>query len=358
MLLVEELKDKGGWEDFLRASHDGTFYHSLQWKEVVEKSFHDSPLYLTISDANRIVGICPGFIQSSMRTKIYLSMPYSDCGGPVIAKHCLEQASLSLRDYLRRRCSSLNVAYLSVNFIDGSETFLGPASGYVDTSQGTVEIDLEAKSSRFIWDNVFSKPKRRNMRRVEREGYRTRQARTESDLQEFYSLYCDNMKYIGARAYPYEFLKNMWTLLYPQNLRIWLLAKEEAIGGILVLKDTRKTYSFLVGINRKQALIRSFRSVVPYLCWKEIVTAEEEGHKCVSLGATSSDATDPYYVQKTSLGGSFIQQRIVRYPCSHVGRFLLQTRATAAASWRTVRRFIPHRLKNRLKDSVGRRFGP
>ena len=69
-MYVEELKDKREWETFLKASSEGTFFHSLKWKEVIEKSFDYSPLYLTVRDPDgRIVGICPGFFVDSMRIR-------------------------------------------------------------------------------------------------------------------------------------------------------------------------------------------------------------------------------------------------------------------------------------------------
>lgn len=340
----------------MQLSTDGTFYHSLKWKEVLMKSFHDSPIYLAVKDANGIVGICPGFIRSSTHSKIYSSMPYSDYGGPVIARQCIEQASRSLREHLQRFCSSRGVAYLNISFTNDNETFFGSPLGYVDVSQGVVEIDLERTPSHFIWNRLFSKNRRSKMRRFEGEGYQARKARTTSDLEDFYSLYYRNMKYIGVRPYPYEFLHNMWSLLYPLNLRIWLVAKEDPIGGILVLKDGRRTYWLLAGIDRRRAYAPY--PIVNLLLWKEIGAAEEEGCRYVSLGATSSDPNDPYHVQKISFGGLFNQQKVVRYPCSYIGHFLLQARATAATSWRAVRRFLPRRLENHLKDTVGKHFGP
>jgi len=63
IMFVEELKDKTEWKTFLQSSPEATFFHSLKWKEVIQKSFPHSALYLTIRDVNgMIVGVCPGFI--------------------------------------------------------------------------------------------------------------------------------------------------------------------------------------------------------------------------------------------------------------------------------------------------------
>ena len=190
------------------------------------------------------------------------------------------------------------------------------------------------------------------MKRVERDGYHAHQARTKSDLRDFYLLYCENMKFLGLPPYPYDFLENMWTLLHPPNLRIWLVSREEAIGGTLVVKDARRTYGFLAGIANRQAY--SKYPVVNYLIWKEIETAEMEGYGLLSLGATPDDPNDLHYLQKVSFGGLFNKQRLVNYPCNFVGRVYMQARAKALSGWRSVRSFLPIGLKRKLEGTVAR----
>jgi len=353
-MYVEELKDEREWETFVQASPEGTFYHSLKWKEVIEKSFPYSALYLTIKDANgTIVGICPGFILNSMHMKIYHSTPYSDYGGPVIAKHCIKQASLSLRSFLRNFCSNKDILYAKFCFMDDklAQSFKSPLS-YVDASRGTVEIDLKTTASDFIWNKIFSKNHRRKIRLIEREGFRAQEAKTKSDLRDFYNLYYKNMKYIGASPHPCKFIENMWNILYPENLRIWLVEKKKRIGGIVVFKYGQRTYWVYAGIDRKQSY-RKY-SIVPYLLWKEIKTAQEEGYNYVSLGGTPSNPKNAYYLQKMSFGSSFHQQEIVWYPLNSVGCFLLLTRNKAISAWKTIRNLLPTDFKSVLESKLSR----
>jgi len=267
-----------------------------------------------------------------------------------VAARCAEKASFSLQRFLQRFCSSSGVAYLKISFMNEKlERSFGWPSSYTSDSVGAVEIDLEATPSNYIWNKLFSRNRRKKIMRYEREGYRAQEARTRSDLREFYVLYCDTMKNVGARPYPYQFLENMWTLLHPLNLRIWLVAKEEAIGGMLVLKDIGRRYLLLAGIDRKQG---NPHGVLNYLYWREIRTAEEEGCKYVSLGATPSDPSHPYYVKKTSFGGSFIQQKVVYHPCSPVGRVILQGRAAALSGWKTIRSSLPIRFKRIVEKEL------
>jgi hypothetical protein len=86
-MFVEEMKSPGEWEDFLEVTPRGTVYYSIKWKEVVQRTFLYSRLYIVIKDnSGRIVGICPGFIRSSIYINVYDSMPYSGYGGPIVEK--------------------------------------------------------------------------------------------------------------------------------------------------------------------------------------------------------------------------------------------------------------------------------
>jgi len=349
-MYVEELKDEREWETFVQASPEGTFYHSLKWKEVIQESFPYSALYLTIKDENgTVVGICPGFILNSMHMKIYHSTPYSDYGGPVIAKHCIKQASLSLRSFLQTFCSNKDIVCGKFCFTDDklAQSFKSPL-GCVETTKGTIEIDLNATPSDFIWNKVFSKNRRRKIKLIEREGFQAQEAKTKSDLRDFYNLYAENMKHIGTSPYPYEFIENMWNILYPDNLRIWLLENDKRIGGDLFFKYGQRSYAAYVGLDRKQRV----HEVINYLVWKEIEKAEEEGLRYASLGSTPSNPKNPYYLQKMSFGGSFNQQEIVWYPLNSVGRFLLLTRARTASAWKTIRNFLPTDFKRILESKL------
>lgn len=351
---VEELNNQREWEASLCSSPEGTFYHSLKWKEVIEKSFSYSPLYLTIKDANgTVVGVCPGFILRSIRMKIFRSTPYSDYGGPVIQKHYIKRASHALQSFLQRFCANNSITYAKICLMNCElASPFESVSSYVDTSKGSMEINLEVTSSGFIWNKIFSKNRRWKIRRLERDGFQAEEARTKSDLRDFYNLYFKNMKYIGASPYPYGFIENMWSILYPENLRIWLVGKSKRIGGILVFKHGLKTYWAYAGIDRTENYKRY--SVIPYLLWKEIERAEEEGCKYVSLGGTPSDPSHPYHLQKMSFGASFNQHEVVWYPLNSTGRILLETRAKTISTWKTIRDFVPIDLKRILESKLSK----
>jgi hypothetical protein len=353
-MYVEILKNNGEWNEFLKHSPNGTFFHSLEWREVIKRSFPYRDLYVTTKNSEgKIVGICPGFIKKEMHVRIYDSLPHSDYGGPVIESCYMKRASAFLRGFLESFCYRNNVAYGKICIMDETlERLFQSPLVHIDSSVGVIEVDLKATPSNLIWNKVFDYTQRRKIRVLERDSFRSEMAESMSDLTDFYRLYCSNMQYIGVPPRSYGFMQEMWRVLYPKNIRIWLVGKEKRIGGIVVFKHMQSTYAVYAGINRDKRYSRY--SIIPYLLWREIRQAEEEGYRYVSLGTTTSDPNSPYHLQKLGFGGRFRQQRVVRYPFTPIGRLLTRTRSRTVSIWRNVKNFLPRGKSQLLEKRLSR----
>jgi hypothetical protein len=352
-MFVEEMKNPKEWEDFVEVTPGGTFYHNLKWKEVIQRSFNHSPLYLAVmGTGGRLLGICPGFILNVVHLNAYCSMPYSDYGGPVISSHFTKQASRALLSFLQSFCLDKGIAYSKICLMDNdlARCFESSASS-VDSDGGVIEIDLEATPPDFIWNKLFSASTRRRIRLVERGGFQAQEARTKSDLRDFYFLYYKNMKYIGGSPHNYEFMNNLWEILYPENLRIWIVGNRRRIGGITVFTSGRGSYWAYAGIDREYA---GKYSIIPYLLWKEITKAKEEGRRYLSLGSTSSDPGNPNHLQKIGLGGIFYQQRTMWYPIGSTGRIMIRSRTRAVSAWKAIRGFLPNSIESFLENRLSK----
>jgi hypothetical protein len=355
-MLVEELKNSTEWEDFLKTSTEGTFFHSLKWREVIEKSFSYQAAYLTIRNANTtMVGICPGFILKSGPFRIYASLPHSDFGGPVINQNSVYEASHSLILFFKRYCSERGISYAKIwSTSDKLDRFLRSPLSYVDTSMGTMKIDLEATPSEYIWTKVFNQARayRRKFKKYEREGLHVWQASTRSHLKKFYDLYCCNMNHIHARPHTFSFFENMWTLLFPENFSIIFVEKERTISGIAYFKYGDGIYGTYVAIDRNWSNISKY-SVLPYTCWKLIKWAEENGFRHVHLGRTPSNPLDGQHIQKLSIGCSFVRQEGVYIPFSYDSEVFLLGLKWIASTWRIVKGILPTGFKNMIRTHAG-----
>ena len=77
------------WDDFVNLHPNSTIFHTIQWKTVIEKSFHYQPLYLVLKNSeNKIVGIAPSFLVKKLgiSNKIISSLPFFEYGGCLFKK--------------------------------------------------------------------------------------------------------------------------------------------------------------------------------------------------------------------------------------------------------------------------------
>lgn len=344
---VEELKNEKEWQDFVQVVPTATFYHTLEWKRVIQRTFGLVSTYLTVRDQGRIVGVCPGFITTFWKFRIYASLPSSDYGGPIFSNTYLIDGTRSLRDFLTEYCLDKEISYVKICF-QGSvpKPFLEMPFTFMDQSKGIAEIDLEATPSEFIWQKMKGWI-RNKIRRFERDGFTVEEISSDSGLKEFYSLYHDNMTHIRAPAYPYEFFENMRNIIPPGEFRVWLVKGRSILGGTACFVFGNRLYLVYGAINRDLSSARY--PVMPYICWNLIRRAEENGLRYVSMGSTPSNPMHRYYVQKARFGAKFKHQVTAFIPLSSNARVLMLMRGEAVSAWKVARKFLPADLKISLE---------
>jgi hypothetical protein len=352
-MFIETLKSDKEWREFTKNNPNATFYHTIKWKDVIQRTFQYEPLYLVIKEYdNRVLGVCPGFITGASGIKIFDSIPFSDYGGPLIDNNYVQQGSKLLSKFFLDYFPSKGIKYVKICTMEANTSkFIQVPIVYSEHAKGVMEIDLKLTSSDFLWNKVFSRNLKKKINHVEADGYNAQEAKTKSDLLDFYDLYSRNMKeHVCATPDPFQFIENMWEMLYPDNLRIWLLRKERTIAADFFLKTKNGSFAHYAAIDKSQLTARI--SPIDYLRWLEIKKAEEEGKQIVSLGSTPSDPTGRYFIQKRRIGGVFRPQEEVWFPVTSLGYTLLQTMGIVAPIWKNIRQFLPVGLSNFLNRKL------
>lgn len=345
---AEELKNDKEWEDFVQTIPEATFYHTIKWKRIIEKSFHIPPAYLILRDRGKIVGVCPGFVTTLWGLKIYSSLPNSDYGGPLFDSTYSNGATRFLRDSLKRYCSEKEISYAKLCFLGSvPEQFSDMPFTRIDRGKGIAEIDLKDTPSDIIWKKILSKKDRNKIRRFEKDDFRFEEVKSKSGLKEFYSLYHSNMMHIRASAYPYSFFESLWDMLPSEEFRVWLVTGERSLGGIGCFTYQQRLYVTYAAINRTLNL--SKYALIPYMLWNLIRWSEEHGLRYSSMGSTPSDPANSYYHQKLGFGAKFLQQETVLIPFSYSAKALLIARKKATSTWKTARDFLPTNFKTLLE---------
>lgn len=355
-MFVEELKNTKEWEGFLKGTPRATFYHSIKWKNVIDKSFSHPTVYLVVKDENgRLVGVCPTAILASGHLRILDSLPYSDLGGPVIENRYIEEASLSLLRFIEQFSCEKGISCAKMCFLkDGSEQFFKSPRCYIDNNKGVVELDLAAKPSGFIWNKIFRKRQRQKIRYFTRDGFQVREASAKSDLAKFLTLYYSNMKHIGTRPHAPTFFANVWGLLYPENFNILLVEKRKTVGGLGFFKYGERIYLTYMGMDRES--LSSRYSMAPFLFWNSIKWAEEKGFRYVCFGSTpahpKSTRERANYSQKVVFGASFLQQETVFIPFNFYAFAIFLFGSKAISAWKVMRNALPAKMQQTTESRL------
>ena len=343
-MIVEPLSDGNEWEKFVATSPEGTFFHTLKWKEVLEKSFPYESLYLAIRDSNgKLIGVCPFFISKKLWPfKVLDSLPNSDLGGPLIKEEYKKEAANALKDYLKELSSDKGITYAKMKLSDQELCeYLKTKTSKVDTSSGTMILDLNEKPMDFIWNEVFKQKQRKYIKRFEHDGFKTKEAEDEDDLNKFYVLYRQSMNQKSVPP-PFTFYKNNFDLLYPNNFNIISIEKKEerCIGaGIFFIYPERKAI-YMAGVALDKTVSSRYK-IYYKLRWETIKYAHRNGFQYVSFGSTPSDHSSVYYSIKGEFGARFNQDYLIYLPFNRK-LFLLRENAIK----------VGRKMKNRLPKTL------
>lgn len=347
-MIVEPLSDENEWEEFVATSPKGTFFHTLKWKRVLENSFPFESLYLVIRDPNdELIGVCPFFLSKKLWPFTVLdSLPNSDLGGPLMKEEYKNEAAYLLKDYLKELSSDKGITYVKMRLSDQELCeYLKMKTSRVDTISGTMVLDLKEKPMDFIWDKIFKQKQRKYIKRFEHDGFKTKEAENEDNLNKFYALYHQNAIKRGV-PHPFTFYKNAFDLLYPDNFNIILIEKgETCIGaGIFFIYEERKAI-YMAGAALDKTVSSRYKTYYK-LRWETIKYAYRNGFRYVSFGPTPSDRSSVYYSLKSEFGAEFNQDYFLYLPFNKNLFFLRETAIK-----------VGRKMKNRLPKSLVMRIG-
>jgi len=320
-MIVEPLSNTDEWQNFVKGCPEGTFFHTLQWKEVLEKSFNVESLYVVIRNSNlEIVGLCPFVTWKEFKLfKVIDSLKDSDFGGPLFKEGYTQAAAQALINFLKRVARDRGITYARLRFSreELTQELCLPGSR-VDTSSGAMILDLQERSAEFFWSKGINTDRRKKIKRVYRDGFQCKIATSLQEVHQFYDVYQENMARMVGVTYPLAFFENMFNSLAPHCFNILLLARDqECIAGwaFFAYEPTKTIYVNYMGMRA------SVYSVFDCFTWELSKWAEAKSYRYINLGSNSSDPAEIHYRVKAKAGGAFRQDYIVLLPLDRI-RFL------------------------------------
>ena len=93
--------DRAAWTSFVHRCADATFFHRIEWREIVESVFGHRTYYLLAERGGEIVGVLPlAYVKSVLFGRSLVSLPFAVYGGAAVdyepAREGLHRAAVDL----------------------------------------------------------------------------------------------------------------------------------------------------------------------------------------------------------------------------------------------------------------------
>ena len=263
--------DAEEWNSYVTRQADTTFFHQVEWKHVIEKTYKHQPFYLIERVDGNIEGILPLFLMKHMLFgKFLVSIPFGDYGGICTQQNDIAEALLLNAVEIAKQ---QHVKYLELKQL----RMLEHESLLLKTSRVGLVLNLE-KDPEKIW-NTFKSEIRNRIRKAENNGLKVQFGKTEI-LNIFYPLYARGMRDMGTPVHSRSFFNNILDE-FPDHSSIILVEHgEQVIGGAIA------TYFKDIMEIPWVVFLHQFKKICPsnLLYWKAIEKGCLKGYQFFNFG--------------------------------------------------------------------------
>jgi len=308
---IDRLNDNNAakWEEFNNNSNEGTFFHSLKWKQILENTSDFRTHYFLLFKNSSVFGIFP-FVEH----KIHLFkglFPFQEFSGhnhiiirdfndPSAIQYTIKELPKLMR--IQKKISFIRFASLHKETLDNLKNY----SILIHENPGNMILNLRESPPEKIWENFSAKKgQKKFIRRFDEKGYCATEINSYDDLKLFYKYYFENINFIGATPHAFSHFTDLQHNLSSDEMRITLLSKDATVAGGLLMfpyKPKKTVYFEYLSLNRN--LPNTYHPTY-YLWWEAINWAWNNNYEKISFGAQPSDENNPRYRIKKDFGGDF-----------------------------------------------------
>ncbi|WNM63990.1 FemAB family XrtA/PEP-CTERM system-associated protein [Candidatus Nitrospira neomarina] len=204
------------WDDFVDRSPQGTFFHLIGWKKVIEKTFGYRSCYLAAYDDCGICGCLPLFqVKNIICGNALISVPFGVTGG-ICADNSVAVNSLLHR--AQELAEELGADYIELRQASPCGVDLPEKDLYV-----TFERELESDADK----NMAAIP--RKQRRMIRQGMKhdlVSSVNGKESIPLFYEIYAHSVHNLGTPVFPYKYFQCLMEI-FEEKVRIHTVWHQE-----------------------------------------------------------------------------------------------------------------------------------
>lgn len=306
---LERLTDENAdeWDRFNSGSPEGSLFHSLKWKRIMEKGSESRMQYYLLYRGEQAFGIFP-LVEHKVRFFQGLSPAddpqrlhaiLKDYSDPVAIQHVIGALQSIERDRKPLSFIRLSVSHEETLDLITRYTLLRLPD------IGDMVLDLSELPPEELWNSFSAKKgQRKFIRRFDENGFSITEADSPEDLDLFYKYYEENIKHIGGKLQPYSRISALRDSM-PDDVRITLLSKGSIVaGGMLMIADRSRRILYTTYLSLNRNLPKTYHPSY-YLWWDAINWAWDNRLERVSFGAQRLEEDNPRYRIKYDFGARF-----------------------------------------------------
>jgi len=262
--------DEISWDDFVDRSPQGTLFHLIGWKKVMEKTFHYRSWYLAAYDDCGMCGCLPLFqVKNAIFGNALISVPFGVTGG-ICANNSLAVHSLLHR--AQALAEQLRADYIEFRHASCCGVDLPDKDLYV-----TFERELESDMDK----NMAAIP--RKQRRMIRQGMKldlVSSVNGQESLAAFYGIYAHSVHNLGTPVFPYKYFQYLMDC-FDDKIRIHLVGHQGTpVAAVLTFFYKNRVMPYYGG-----ALKSYFHLAVnDFMYWELMKYGCEHGFKIFDFG--------------------------------------------------------------------------
>ena len=264
------------WNAYVAGNYAASVYHRAEWPALIEKTYGHEGYYFTARDKDhRIVGVLPLIrLRSRLFGDLLVSMPYFMMGGAVADHPAIEHKLM--------QAANDHAATLGAEHIEYRDDI--PRESLSSRIEKVNMILTLPSSENELW-NSFSSKLRSQIRRPQRENPQILIGGNEY-LDEFYTVYAQNMRDLGSPVHSKLFIKNILDCFRDESRIIVIRLKNRPVSAGLLISNGDTLEIPLASTTRDA----NHLSMNMLLYWKILQYAVESNYKLFNFGRSSTDA--------------------------------------------------------------------
>ena len=293
------------WERFVERHPRSSVFHRREWLEALWRTYGYEPVAYTMSgpqeELTNAVVFCR--VTSWLTGRRLVSLPFSDHCDPLLGG---DDAAITLLEELRneqKRQKFSHVEFRPRNEFPGLPSGAQPSESYCFHA-----IDLQ-RDEKAIYSGFHKDCIQRKIKRADKEKLEYAEGRSAALLRLFYNLFVQTRQRQGVPPQPFRWFQNLAEGLGPAMQVRVALSGGRAAAAIVTLQH-QKTLVYKYGCS-DTALNKL--GGTPWLFWKTIRDAKEQGLRELDLGRSSWH--NPGLIAfKDRLGGTRTPLNYWKYP--------------------------------------------